>query len=248
MTLITWAIFSVLAVSLLSFVGVFTLGINESFLKKILIYFVSFSAGALFGDVFIHLLPDVTEKAGFTLQMSGMVLTGIVFSFFLEKIIHWHHCHQPFEKGHVHEFAIMNIIGDCLHNFIDGFVIGAGYLAGLPIGIATSAAVIFHEIPHEMGNFAILVHGGFSRKKALLYNFLSALPAVAGTLLVFVLSSYVTHIQEFLIPFAAGNLIYIAGSDLIPELHKEEGLKKSAVQLVTFILGMVIMFALLAFG
>jgi zinc and cadmium transporter len=239
------ALTSVGLISLLSFLGVFTMALKESFLKKILIYFVSFSAGALFGDVFIHLLPEVTEETGFTVQISLMVLAGIVFSFFLEKIIHWHHCHQPFDKGHVHNFAIMNIIGDSMHNFIDGLIIGASYLAGMPTGIATTIAVILHEIPHELGNFAILLHGGFSRNKALLYNFLSALPAVAGTLFVFALSTYVAQVQTFFIPFAAGNLIYIAGSDLIPELHKELGLKNSSIQLVTFVLGMVVMMLML---
>lgn len=241
------AIASVIAVSLISFIGLFSITLKESFLRKILIYFVSFSAGALFGDVFIHLLPDVSKQAGFTIQISLMVLAGIVFSFFLEKIIHWHHCHQPFNAGHVHTFALMNLVGDCLHNFIDGLIIGASYLAGLPVGIATTTAVIFHEIPHEMGNFAILLHGGFSRKKALLYNFLSALPAIAGTVTVFLLSAYIGHVQTLLIPFAAGNLIYIAGSDLIPELHKELGLKKSAIQLITFIAGIGVMMLLLAF-
>ncbi len=155
---------------------------------------------------------------------------------------------MPITKTHVHPFAIMNMIGDVVHNLIDGLIIGASYIASLPVGIATTIAIVFHEIPHEMGNFGILLHGGFSKKKALLVNFLTALAAIAGTVIAILVSTYVSNITSYLIPFAAGSLIYIAGSDLIPELHKETKISKTLRQLLFFLLGIGIMMLLLVVG
>ncbi len=237
---------SVLIVSLISLVGVLTLSLKASTLKKCLIYFVSFSAGALLGDVFIHLLPEAVEESGFRLSISVYILSGILFSFIVEKIINWRHCHHPTTKEHPHPFAIMNLVGDFLHNFIDGLIIGASYLASIPVGIATTIAVVLHEIPQEIGDFGILLHGGFSKGKALFFNFVTALSAVAGAIISLILAASVENSLLFLIPFAAGNFIYIAGADLIPELHKYEFTTKgSFLQLLAIILGIGIMMGLL---
>lgn len=142
----------------------------------------------------------------------------------------------------------MILFGDGVHNFIDGLAIGASFLISIPVGIATSLAVILHEIPHEIGDYAALIHGGLNRKQALFYNFVSGLTAIFGTLFALVLSRSITGVNNFLIPFAAANLIYIAGTNLIPELHKETQLKKSVVQIFTFILGITIMYGLLIVG
>src|SRR3989338_7267764 len=136
-----YSIVSVIIVSLMSFVGILTLSIKAEKLKKILLYLVSFSAGALFGDAFIHLLPEIVEEAGFGLNISIYVMFGIGVSFVIEKFIHWRHCHLPNTKDHVHTFAMMNLFGDGIHNFIDGLIIGASYLASVPVGIATTLAV-----------------------------------------------------------------------------------------------------------
>lgn len=240
-----YSFISVLIVSFISFIGIFTLSIKTEKLKTFLIYLVSFSAGALFGDAFIHLIPESIETVGkFNLIISLSLLSGIVFFFIIEKIVCWNHCHMPITKEHIHKFSIMNLVGDGFHNFIDGIIIGVSYIASVPIGIATTLAVILHEIPQEIGDFGVLIHGGFSKKKALILNFGSGLIAVIGTIISFILHSYVENILIFLLPFAAGGFIYIAGSDLIPELHKEVSLKKSLVQLVTFILGIIIMLCL----
>lgn len=243
-----YSLFSVFIVSIISLVGIFTLTIKKNLLKNILIYFVSFSAGALFGDVFIHLLPEIIEKTGLTVQLSSFVLLGIVVSLFIEKIIHWRHCHMPVNKTHVHRFAYMNLFGDSVHNFIDGLIIGTAYLISIPVGMATSLAVIFHEIPQEIGDFGVLIHAGIDRKKALMYNFLTATTAILGTIIAILLSSKIEGATNMLSAFAAGSFIYIAGSDLIPELHKETQLKKSVIQIFTFILGIAIMYGLLIVG
>jgi zinc and cadmium transporter len=238
---IVYTLASVGIVSLISLIGVFGCLYHEKTVRKTLIYLVSFAAGALLGDVFIHLLPEITGKVGFTLNISVYIMTGIVFSFIIEKVIHWRHCHFPDEKGHVHAFAWMNVIGDGIHNLIDGVLIAASYLVSIPTGIATTWAVIFHEIPQEIADFGVMIHGGFSKTKAILINFSTALTAILGAGITLYLGAFVQNIEVFLIPFTAGTFIYIAGADLIPELHKEVKIEKSLMQLGAFILGIAFM-------
>ena len=233
-----YSLVSVLVVSLASFVGVLTLSFDEKRLEKMLIYMISFSAGALLGDAFIHLLPEAVGDAGFGLWTSLYVLGGIVISLIIEKFIHWRHCHLPTTENHPHPFAMMNLFGDGVHNFIDGLIIGGSYLVSLPVGLATTLAVILHEIPQEIGDFGVLLYGGLSKKKALWLNFLTALTAVLGVVVTLLLNSMVGNIEMILVPFAAGGFIYIACSDLIPELHKREPKFGQAVgQLVLFVAG-----------
>lgn len=244
-----YSIISVLIVSLISFSGALTLAIKKEKLKDLLIYFVSFSAGALLGDVFIHLLPEVLKEYNQSISLIFIfVLIGILSSFILEKIICWRHCHLPITKTHIHNFAWMNLWGDFFHNIIDGLTIAASYLLNTGAGIATTLAVIFHEIPQEIGDFGVLLHGGFEVKKALFLNFLTALSAVIGAMISLLLNNRIEHLTLFLAPFAAGNFIYIASSDLIPELHKETAIKKGVIQIVTFLLGVLVMYGLLLFG
>jgi len=240
-----YSLTSVVIVSLLSIIGIFTLSIKTSLLKRVVIYMVSFSAGALLGDAFMHLLPETIAENGFTINTSIYILTGIVVSFVLEKVIHWHHCHEPECDEKEHAFAYMNLLGDGIHNFIDGLIIGASYMISIPVGVATTIAVILHEIPQEIGDFGVLIHGGFSKLKALLLNFLTALSAIIGAVVAIVLGSQAEEATLFLVPFAIGAFIYIAAADLIPELHKETKIGKSVIQLVWFILGIGLMMLLL---
>jgi zinc and cadmium transporter len=152
---------------------------------------------------------------------------------------------MPITKTHIHPFAIMNLVGDSVHNFIDGLILGASYLVNIPVGIATTIAIIFHEIPQEIGDFGVLIHGGFSKKRALFINFMTALTAVLGVVIALLLTRYIVDLTSYLIPFAAGSFIYIAGSDLIPELHKETKISKTLIQLLFFLLGIGIMLLLL---
>lgn len=232
-------------VSLISLIGAFFLIFEESKLKKFLKYMVGFSTGAIFGDVFLHLLPEIVKNTGFSLNISLFVLSGILLGFITEKIICWHHCHIPVSKTHIHSFALMNIFGDIFHNFLDGVVIAASFLINFDVGLATTTAVVFHEIPHEIGNFGILLHGGFSKQKALFYNFLTACVSIVGAVLTLVFSGFISNTEMFLSAIAAGNFIYIAGSDLIPELHKDESVKNGAIQFLFIFAGILVMFLFL---
>lgn len=243
-----YALLSVLGVSLVSLIGILTLGWKVSFLKKITIFLVSLSAWALLWDVFLHLLPELVEHGHFDVHTGFIILGAITFGFVMEKILHWRHCHMPTgTQGHAHPFAIMNLVGDSMHNLIDGLIIGAGYLVSIEVGIATTIAVLLHEIPQEMWDFGVLVHGWFSVKKALLVNFFTALTAVLGVLIALSLGHFVESAHEFLVPIAIGMFIYIAGSDLIPEMHKETKRQQSLGQLFFFMVGMGIM-ALMLIG
>lgn len=240
---VIFTIGSVILVSLISLIGIAALMVKEKRLRSVLIYLVSFSAGSLFGDAFIHLLPEAAE-AGFAISVSFATLTGIAVFFIIEKGIHWHHCHYPSHKGVKHSFAYMNLVGDAVHNFVDGLIIAASYMASIPVGIATTIAVIFHEIPQEISDFGVLLHGGFSSRKALALNFLSAVLAIVGAVVGLFLVS-IEGITPLVLAFAAGGFIYIAGADLIPELHKRPEIKTSVLQLVSFLLGIAVMYGLL---
>ncbi len=240
-----YSLVSVVIVSLISLVGVLAFSLKEENLKKVLMYFVSFSAGGLFGHAFIHMIPEAVGENGFGLQVSLYILIGIVTSFVVEKLLQWRHCHVPTSEEHPHSFAYMNLFGDAVHNFIDGLIIGGSYLASIPLGVATTLAVVLHEIPQEIGDFGVLIYGGFNRSRAIFFNFSTAFTAILGTIVALSMGFLIQDFIPFLIPFAAGNFIYIAGSDLIPELHKEEsGLLKSTLQLTAFILGVLILFSL----
>ncbi len=235
---------SVVIVSLCSFVGVLSLYLAQKQMSRYLLLLVSLSAGTLLGGAFLHLLPEAVEEHGFTLQISFAVLAGILIFFVLEKYIQWRHCHIPSHKGHQHHIGTLNLIGDGLHNFLDGIVIAGSYLASVPAGIATTIAVILHEVPQEISDFGVLMYSGLSKGKALFYNFLSALAAVLGAVLMLVLGTRLESLVTFIVPFAAGGFIYIATADLIPELQKKCDLpRESFAHLVALVIGVLLMFA-----
>jgi zinc and cadmium transporter len=248
MTVWIYTLASVLVVSLISIAGILTVSLKENALKDTLLFLVSFSAGALMGDAFLHLLPEAISRSGFTIYVSLYVLLGILLFFVLEKIIFWRHCHIPTSEDHPHPFAYMSLVGDGLHNIIDGMIIAGSYLVSVPLGITTTIAVLAHEIPQEMGDFGILVYGGFSFSRALLLNFLVALTAFLGAVFVLLLSAKAQALTSVLVPLTAGNFIYIAGSDLIPELKKHVELSHSAVQLLALVLGIALLVGLKLFS
>ena len=239
-TEIFYTLASVVLVSLFSLVGIVLLLLKERILSYVVILLVSFSSGSLFGDAFIHLLPETVAEHGFTVAVSIFVLCGIAGAFVVEKIIHWRHVHYP-EQAEVEAFAYMNLLGDAVHNLLDGVVIAAAYAVDIRVGVATTIAILFHEIPQEMGDFGVLIHGGVSRKRALFFNFVTALTALVGAVVTILLINFVNQVIVFLIPFSAGTFIYIAGSDLIPQLHKEKAVRNSLLQLLFFSLGIAIM-------
>lgn len=232
-------------ISVISLSGAIVLVGREALLRRGLIFLIAFAAGALLGDTFLHILPQISESAaGFDVGTSLAILAGVVSFFSLEKFLHWHHAHIPHEEV-LHPIAVTNLVGDGLHNFIDGGIVAAAFLASTEVGIATAVAVALHEIPQELGDFGILVHAGMKPKRALALNFVSALASLAGAVLV-ILTADVGSIEDLLLPFTAGAFVYIAGTDLIPELHKEPEVKRSLVQLSGLISGIAIMTALLA--
>lgn len=239
---------SVFIVSLISLIGVFFLAMKSSKLNNILKLLVSFATGALFGDVFIHIMPEIANR-GFVASDSLYILAGILVFFVLEKVVQWHHCHYPEHSEHkTKPLATMNLVGDGLHNLIDGMVIAGSYLLSFEIGLTTTIAVILHEIPQEIGDFAVLLYSGLTKAKALFFNFLSALVAMVGALVVLILAGNSPGFT-FLIPFTAGGFIYIAGVDMLPELHKESySFKTSVSQLLAIMAGIAIMYVLLYIG
>jgi zinc and cadmium transporter len=217
-------IVSVLAVSLISLVGASVL-LGRGKLKSILPLLVALAAGALIGDTFLHLLPHAVEHAGgkFTPMIAWGVLGGLVGFFLIESVLHWHHhgedVHEHSEEG-IHHIGWMNLIGDGFHNFIDGMLIAAAWLLSPEAGLATTIAVLLHEIPQEFGDFGVLLHAGFSAKRAILYNLLSGLAALVGAAVVLVTNDATGHMAQALGPVAAGGFLYIACADLVPEMRK----------------------------
>ncbi len=208
---------------------------------------ISVSIGALFGDVFIHLIPELFKQSSSALN-SLYIIIGILFFFAFEKFFHWHHEHHM-HTAECHERILpvgyMSLASDGIHNFIDGVIIGISYLVSLPVGIATTVAVILHEIPHEIGNIGILLHAGFSKKRAFLFNFYSGLLAIGGAIAALAISEQIQGVIPFILAFTAGSFIYIAGSDLLPELHKTTDPRHTTLQFFGIACGVGLMLLLL---
>lgn len=245
---------SVALVSLISLAGVVVVSLGSRFVRDLIFFLVSLSVGALFGDVFIHLLPELFEGNPAPLQTSLFILLGVLIFFALEKVLHWHRHHseeaaqeaaEEAAHGHVHPLGVLVLVSDGVHNVLDGIIIAASYLVGWEVGVATTLAVILHEIPQEIGDFGLLLHAGFSKARAFFFNFLSALAAFIGALAVLVLGGVSETLTSAIVAIAAGNFLYIAGSDLIPELHKTAELKKSLLQFLIVLIGIALMGLLL---
>jgi zinc and cadmium transporter len=236
--ILIWILVSTLIVSAISLIGVVTFAIKGELLDRLLFLLIGFAAGALIGGAFLHLIPEALES-GNAQDVFFYTILGFTLFFLLEKYLYWRHCHD--EICEIHPFTYLNLIGDGFHNFLDGLVMAASFLVSIKLGIVTTLAVILHEIPQELGDFGVLVYGGFTRGKALFFNLLSALTAVLGAIAGYFISSYVTNFTGFILPLTAGGFIYIASSDLVPELHKEKKTLKSISAFLAFILGLVFM-------
>jgi zinc and cadmium transporter len=232
---LVWILASTFLVSLISLIGIFTFLVKEKQLYRILFYLIGFSAGALIGGAFLHILPEALEKSPPTFVFSW-VISGIALFFLMERYFFWRHCHEE-GKCQVHGFTYLNLIGDGFHNFLDGMIIAASFMVSIHVGIVTTLAVIFHEIPQELGDFGVLIYGGFSKSKALFFNFISALAAMAGALVGYFIAGAASGFSSIILPLTAGGFIYIATSDLIPELHKESDLKRSTLAFAAFLCG-----------
>jgi zinc and cadmium transporter len=253
LTTVLYTIGSVIIVSLVSLVGIFTLALKEKSLQNMLMILVSVSAGTLLGGALLHLLPEAVKEAGsFSMQISLLVLLGVLLFFILEKFIHHKHEHgHGVELAHRHKdhhpkhIAPINIIGDALHNLLDGLVIAGSYLVSIPAGIATTVAVVLHEVPQEVADFGVLVYSGMSKTRALFYNFLTAAVSIIGAIIGLVLGVRTELFISIILPIAAGGFLYIAGSNLIPELHKDCRFRESIWHIIAMVFGMAIMVGLL---
>lgn len=239
-----YSLLSIILVSIISLVGVFTLILKKDLLNKITTILVALAAGTMIGGAFIHLLPEAIEAGG---SVFPWVILGIIAFFVIEVYLYWYHCHG----GHIHKhkahrcqirpMGYLNLIGDAVHNFLDGMIVAAAFMISVPLGLITVIAVIFHEIPQELGDFGVLIHSGFKRNKALLFNFLSSLAAVLGVIITYAFASVVSNITLYLVPFAAGGFIYIALTDLLTELKEELDIRKATFQILIFLIGIFLM-------
>lgn len=250
-----YTMISVVVVSLVSFIGLWMLSLKQNVLEKMLLFLVSFAVGALLGDAFLHLLPKALHEGAEPVEFGAYALAGTIIFFLIEKFLRWHHrhifnniddtAHHEHHHAYIKPYVWMNLVGDGIHNFIDGMVIGGSYLISMPLGITTTLAVVIHEGAQEMGDFAVLMKGGLSRSKALFYNFLSSITAIIGGILTFVIGTRTENVASFLIPFTFAGFIYIATATLIPELHHEDTPEKLRAQVVGILLGVAIMTLLL---
>lgn len=240
---VLYPILSVVIVSLVSIIFALPFFFKKKVSNKLLVFLLSVSVGVLLTTVFTDFLPESFENGG-VIEVALIVLLGFLVMFILEKFVHSHHnkkCeHDGVGHSHAYHLAPVNLVGDAIHNFLDGLVIAGAYAVNVAVGIASTISIIFHEIPQEIADFGVLLYSGMSKKKALFYNFLSASTAIFGTVVGIILVGKVHQFSEFILPFAAGNFIYIAASNLVPQLHRECGVKDTFVHIFAIILGVAI--------
>ena len=228
-----------LVVSSGSLIGILLLSQSRDLLTKIQLSLVSLSAGTMLGAAFLHLLPESVELLPDALPFQLVLLSFIAF-FLLERVLHWRHCHSA-DHLHKHTLGIMNLLGDGVHNFLDGLLIAASFAAGEGLGVAAALAIILHEVPQEIGDYGVLLHSGFSRRRALVMNILVSLTAVLGGVVGYFATHSIEPLASYLIPVAAGGFLYIGASDLLPELKSESSPRKMLTTVLVFLLGVVLM-------
>ncbi len=219
--------------------------IKKDRFEKVVVFLVALSAGSLLGGAFLHLLPEAGEFLDLD-ALFGIFLTSFVSFLIIEKIIHWHHCHVT--GSTIHPLGYINLVGDSIHNFIDGLVIAGAFIVDIKIGFATTIAFALHEIPHKIGDYGVLIYSGFAHRKALLLNFVVSLSSVLGGIIGFFAFQHIETVLPYLMPVAAGGFAYIASSDLVPEIKQETGIKKSMSLMLVFIAGILIMFLMKYLG
>jgi zinc and cadmium transporter len=234
MSTLLWIVAGGILMSAIALVGSVTLLLSEASLKKILRPLVALAAGTLLGGAMFHMIPAAVDKFGNRLSIYIWVLAGFSMFFVLEQFLQWHHCHRvPCEHK---PLTVLILVADAIHNFIGGLAVAGAFLIDIRVGISAWLAAAAHEIPQELGDFGILIHGGWKKKSALLYNLLSALTFLLGGLVAYAASfSFDT---SFLLPFAAGNFIYIAASDLIPEIKNEANFRLASIHFLSFMTGL----------
>jgi zinc and cadmium transporter len=239
-----WILGSGLLMSVIALSGSITLILKEKTLKKILLPLVAFAAGSLIGGALFHMLPIAIKQINNTHLVFLFVAFGLVVFLALEQFMHWHHCHRA-TINHKEPATYLILIADGLHNFLGGLAVGGVFLVDIQLGITAWFAAAMHEIPQELGDFAVLVNGGWKKGKALLFNLISGLTFLVGGIVVYFASTQFDVNTDYLIAFGAGNFIYIAASDLIPQINKEESLKNNLIHYGAFIAGLTLLYFLI---
>jgi zinc and cadmium transporter len=238
-----WIVGSTLSITVIALMGSLTLFLKEKLMDDVLLVLVALSAGGLIGGAFLHLLPEAISMLdtaqSTTLSIFSYLIVGFCTFFILEQFVKWYHEHYDIHRKKPVSYLVL--ISDMVHNFIDCLVIAGSYIAGIRVGVVTTLAIALHEIPQEIGDFGVLVYGGFEKRKALTWNYVSAVTVILGGIIGFYLSTFVESISFFLLPFAAGNFVYIAASDLIPEIKHGENIRRNLVHFFTFIIGILLM-------
>lgn len=237
-----YALISTLIVSVISLIGILLLAIKSEKLERFLLYLVSFSVGTLLGNAFFHLIPESyfhIESAGLT---SWLILGGFLLFFLIEQLLHSHQYSTKQESHKAKPYGYLSLYADGIHNFTDGILIGAAWLFSPELGLATTITVILHEIPQEISDFGILLRAGFTKKKALYYNFIVATSAILGTLITLWIGHEVEHFSTYVLPVAAGGFIYLAATSLLPEVLKHTKKKNWIAYSVVVLLGMALMY------
>jgi len=238
MSTLAWIISSSLVMSCIALVGAVTLVLKQQTLEKIILPLVAFAAGSLIGGAFLHMIPAGIDSYGNTTAFYLWILLGFIVFFCLEQFLHWHHCrHQTSDQKRPLTYLIL--IGDGLHNFIGGLAVAGTFLIDIRLGIMAWLAAAAHEIPQELGDFAVLIHGGWQKRRALLFNVLSALTFLLGGITAYIASFHLD--VAFLLPFAAGNFLYIGASDLVPEVNKQKNTGIALLHFFAFSLGIGLM-------
>ena len=233
-----WILGSGLLMSAIAMVGSVTLLLSPSTLQRLLLPLVAFAAGSLIGGAFFHMLPASLLEFEDPIHIFAWLLCGFCVFFALEQFLHWHHCHRSLSDCK-QPLTYLILLGDGLHNFIGGLAIAGTFLVDIRLGIMAWLAAAAHEIPQELGDFGVLIHGGWEKKRALIFNVLSGLTFLLGGLIAYALSFNLDI--SFLIPFAAGNFIYIGATDLVPELNKHENVKANTINYLAFVAGLLLM-------
>lgn len=241
MDIFWWIFLGGVLMSAIALVGSVTLLLDEATLDRIIMPLVSFAAGSLLGGALFHMLP--AALAGSPDQATVFVWTAIGFALFfaLEQFLHWHHCHRAYSDCKK-PLTYLILLGDGLHNFLGGLGVAAVFLTDLRLGLAAWLAAAAHEVPQELGDFGVLIHGGWRRGRALLLNLISGLTFLLGAMLAYAASARIE--VGFLVPFAAGNFLYIGASDLVPEVNKHRKASTNVIHFASFVAGLALLWAI----
>ncbi|MBN2489806.1 MAG: ZIP family metal transporter [Planctomycetes bacterium] len=241
MTTLLWIVASGMLMSAIALVGSLTLLLRPATLDRLIMPLVALAAGSLLGGAFFHMLPAAAAKIPRPESIYLWTLAGFTAFFLLEQFLHWHHCHRA-SSDCKQPLTYLILIGDGLHNFLGGLGVAGVFLIDIRLGITAWIAAAAHEIPQELGDFGVLIHGGWRRDKALLLNLLSGLTFLLGGIVAWIVSAGID--VSFLVPFAAGNFLYIGASDLVPEVNKHRQIRANLVHFGAFVGGLVLLWIL----